>query len=282
MTNWDFPCSEPIDVSINNWLSGSVAVSGEPTSSIEVEIVAAHHRADIDELLAEVRVGFEDGRLFIHGPRHANYRRRDGMDLTIKVPAGSTCTARTASADVSCVGELGALTVQTASGDVTAATVTGELAANTASGDVMIRNAGAATIHTASGDVQMTRVDGDARINTASGDVSVGQCGGSVDVHTASGDIGLGAVSSGTVELISVSGDIDVAVVPGIGVYMDLVSTSGSIRPDLDSADGDESDAAVEIKCRTLSGDIRIFKARRTSSSNANNGQTTAVATTEE
>jgi hypothetical protein len=84
-----------------------------------------------------------------------------------------------------------------------------------------------------------------------------------VTANTASGDIQLRAVAAGRIELHSVSGDMQVAVVPGIGVYLDLASTSGRVRSDLDPSDDDpgESDTPVEIRCRTLSGDIRIVKA---------------------
>jgi len=266
MTNWDFPCSEPVDISIDSWASGSIAVSGEPTAAIAVEVVASRSGADIDDLLSEVRVQFEDGHLLIQGPKHGAFRRKKGLDLTIKAPAGSSCAAKTASADVSCVGELGALTVHTASGDVTAASVTGDVSVASASGDVLLATAGTATINTASGDVQLNRVEGEILINTASGDVAVGHCAGSVATHTASGDIELGSVSSGNIELMTASGDIGVAVVPGIGVYLDLASTAGDIRNDLDAADGDASAAAVEIKCRSLSGDIRITRARANAS----------------
>jgi DUF4097 and DUF4098 domain-containing protein YvlB len=266
MTHWDFACSEPVDISIDSWASGSIAVSGEPTSAIAVEVVASHRNANVDELLAQVRVTLDDGLLVIQGPRHGSFRRRNGLDLTIKVPAGSSCAARTSSADVSCVGELSALTAQTASGDVTAASVTGDVVVKSASGDVMLSNAGAAHINTASGDVQLSRVDGEARINTASGDVTIGSSAGPVATHTASGDIELGAVSSGKVDLTSVSGDVRVAVVPGIAVYLDLASTSGDIRSELDAADEEVSSAAVEIKCRSLSGDIRIHKSRGSAS----------------
>ncbi|HUD77361.1 MAG TPA: DUF4097 family beta strand repeat-containing protein [Streptosporangiaceae bacterium] len=265
MTNWDFPCSDPVDISIDTWTSGSIVVAGEPTSTITVEVVPSHHGADVDDLIAQVGVAFDDGQLYIRGPRLSGFRRKKGLDLTIKVPQGSSCAAKTVSADLAAVGELSGLTMQTASGDVTAAAVTGNVTVQSASGDVLLQAAGGdIAINTASGDIQAASVDGDARINTASGDVTIGHCTGSVQARTASGDVDLSAVASGEVDLVSASGDLAVAVVPGIGVYLDLASTSGSIRSELDASDDgeDASVAAVQISCRTLSGDIRIRKAR--------------------
>lgn len=277
MTSWDFPCADPVDIDIDSWSSGSVAIAAEPTDTVTVEVVPSRAHADLDDLLADVRVSFDDGRLQIVGPRFGTFRRWRGLDLTIKAPAGSRFAARTASADVSCVGVLGALIVQTASGDVTAATVTGEATVQTASGDVAIAKVGAdATISTASGDIQLASVGGSAHLNTASGDVSVGECQSSVTARTASGDVDLGAVSSGNIGVTSASGDLAVAVVPGIAVYLDLASTAGSIRSELDADEGTAADAAVEIKCRTLSGDIRIRKARPSASRPASTEQSSS------
>lgn len=265
MSTWDYACSDPVDISIDSWGSGSIVVSGEPTSAVAVEVVPSSGSHDVEDLLAQVEVGFDDGQLFIRGPRPSAFRRRRGLDLTIKAPEGSSCAARTVSADLACVGDLSALTMRTASGDTSAASVSGDVSVQSASGDVLLDTAdGDITVRTASGDIRATKVGGDARINTASGDVALGYCANSVNAHTASGDIRLGAVATGQVELRSASGDMEVAVVPGIGVYLDLASTSGSIWSELDPSEDDgpdESSVPVRISCRALSGDIRIIRA---------------------
>lgn len=263
MTNWDFACSEPVDISIGSWAAGSIAVSGEPTDTLAVEVLPSRHGRDSDELLEAVEVSFEDGQLYIHGPRIGAFRRNRGLDLTIKAPTGSGCAAKTASADLTCVGELGALTAQTASGDVIAATVTGDVIVHTASGDVMLqRTGGTANVSTASGDIHLGSVDGEAQLRTASGDVTIGDSGSSVSAHTASGNVRVDGARSGSLNLNSASGDLQVAVVPGVGVYLDLASTTGDIKSDLDpAAEGDGGVPAIEIKCRTLSGDITIARA---------------------
>jgi hypothetical protein len=263
MTKWDFPCSDPVDISIDSWASGSIAISGEPTDTVLVEVEPSR-RGRAADLLDDVQVVFEDGQLYIRGPRGLSFRPRAGLDLTIKAPAGSSCAAKTASADLSCVGVLSALAMNTASGDLTAASVTGDVSVRSASGDVLLDTVdGELTMHTASGDTRVTQVAGAVRITSASGDVAIGSCGGSVTARTAAGDIRLDSISSGLVELNSATGDIQVAVVPGIGVYLDMSSMAGSIRSDLDEVDSPvgDSGAAVEIRARTLSGDIRITKA---------------------
>jgi DUF4097 and DUF4098 domain-containing protein YvlB len=278
MTHWDFPCSDPVDISIDSWISGGIVVAGEPTDAITVEVVPSHRGAHVTDLLDQVTVAFEDGQLYVRGPRAGSFRRRSGLDLTIKAPAGSSCAAKTVSAGLSCVGELSGLALNTASGNLAAATVTGDITVRSASGDVLLERArGDLTVHTASGDTRATRVDGAVRINTASGDVSIGYCAGPVTTRTASGDVQLGGVVSGAVEIASSSGDVEVSVVPGIGVYLDLSSNGGDVRSDLDEVDASEdATAAVDIRVRAMSGDIRVT--RSSSARRDTNGAESAAA----
>jgi Toastrack DUF4097 len=264
MTKWEFPCSDPVDISVDSWASGSIAVAAEPTGTLVVEVEPSHRGRGAD-LVDDVQVAFEDGQLYIRGPRGIAFRPRSGLDLTIKAPAGSTCAAKTASAGLSCVGALSALSMSTASGDLTAASVTGDVTVRSASGDVLLDKVGGElTAHTASGDIQVRQVSGSARINSASGDVAIGYCADSVTASSASGNVRLDGVASGLVQVNSATGDVRVAVVPGIGVYLDLSSLTGSVRSDLDEVDspGGDAEAAVEIRVRTMSGGIRIGKAR--------------------
>src|SRR5260370_41489390 len=161
MTNWDFPCSDPVDISIDSWASGSVVVAGQPTTELTVEVLPARKNANVADLIAHVEVSFEDGQLYVRGPRLGSFRRNTGLDLVIKAPTGSSCAAKTASADIASVGELTAPATHTASGDVTAALVTGDMTAQSASGDGLLNTAcGALTVQTASGAVQAAPVDG--------------------------------------------------------------------------------------------------------------------------
>jgi DUF4097 and DUF4098 domain-containing protein YvlB len=264
MTTWDFPSNEPADIRISSWPSGSVAVSGDQTDTITVRVVPT--RSGGQDLLDQVRVSFDDGRLTITGPEERGFfRRNGGLDLTVTAPAGSGCEARTASADVACVGDLGALTVRSASGDVTVASARERVVVKTASGDVAVGKAGGdVDIDTASGDAQVTSVRGDLWAKTVSGDVMIGTCDGSVSANTTSGDVHLRDCASGQVEMASISGDLTVAVRRGLGIYLDLSTMSGSVRSDLDAGEtagaSDEQQATLTVKCRTISGDIVIRK----------------------
>jgi phage baseplate assembly protein gpV len=259
MAHWEFPGSDPIDVFID-LAAGRVALTAQPTDVTTVELAARRGR---DEALSsDVQVSFEDGRLEITGPRRSGlWRSHAGLDLAVTMPAGSRCLVRAASADVSCTGDLAELDVHTASGDVQASTVTGRSKIETASGDVQLDEAGAdVDLHTAGGDIQLDRAGGAVTVRTASGDVNIGAAATSVTVMTSSGDVELGSVAAGRTDVKTVSGDIVVGVPPGVGVYLDLASVTGSTVSQLDETEASD-DIPLEVVCRAVSGDIRIARA---------------------
>ena len=69
------------------------------------------------------------------------------------------------------------------------------------------------------------------------------------------------AVTSGRrAEIKAASGDISVGVAPGIGVYLDLSSLSGTVSSELEP--GEETEGAdMTLSCRTISGDVQVSRA---------------------
>jgi hypothetical protein len=260
MPHWDFPGADPVDV-FADLASGHLALNAGPVTATTVTVEPSRFSRNAEKLISEVRVAFEHGRLEISGPKRAGlFRGYAGFDVTVTLPENSRCVLRTASADVTCTGNLAELDAITASGDVTAARVTGRLQAVTSSGDVRLDETGPAEIRTASGDVRLTRARGDVNVRTASGDLSVASAAGSVSAITASGDVRLGSMARGTARVSTASGDVVLGVAPDVGVYLDLASATGSVTSQLDEAEP-SGDVALEVTCRTASGDIRITRA---------------------
>jgi hypothetical protein len=259
MSHWEFPGSDPIDVSVD-LAAGRVALAAGPVDVTTVELSASWPGRNE----SDIKVSFEDGHLEVTGPRRSGlWRGPAAFDLAITLPAGSRCALRTASADVTCTGDLADLDAHTASGDVTAARVTGTAEITTASGDVRLDETGAeAHVRTAGGDVRQARARGDLTVRTASGDVTVGSAAASVTVATASGDVRLDSVAAGRTEVATTSGDVHVGVAAGVGVYLDLASVTGSATSQLDETEAGD-DVPLEVICRTVSGDIRIARAPR-------------------
>jgi hypothetical protein len=264
MAIWEFPGSEPIEIFIDI-ASGSVAVSGESTAAATVAVHSSRHGHDDPLPPEEIQVSLNGGRLEIVQPKSSGWMRgHASLDVTVKAPAGSSCTVRTASADVSCVGDLAGLEARTASGDVTATSVRGAATANTASGDVWLEHVGGeVTVRTASGDVRLSRAGEDVAVVTASGDARIGTVGGSASVQTATGDVEIASVRAGEANVKTVSGDTAVGVARGAEVYLDLSSLTGDISSQLEEAAGNQG-IGLRVICRSVSGDIQIRRAAAT------------------
>ena len=245
------PLPATLEVSI---LSGDIEVEtggGEETTLT----------IDGDErLLEDVEVRHDGGRVVVklRGRKRVGFELslgslifgNEGLRVQARVPHGAGVKVKTASADTQVAGHLRALDVDSASGDVR---VRGEIAE-------------AATVKTISGDVELERVDGDLSVQCVSGDIRARAVAGDVDTKSVSGDIRLEALSSGDVRFTSVSGDIEIGIAPGSMIDVDAGSTSGDLTSDVPLASepllGEEGHApTVVVRGRTVSGDVRVFRA---------------------
>ncbi len=227
--------------------SGSVeieAVDGEETR-VELEGLNGAGRDAVEE--AVIQQSGDEVRVEIGKERAISLMfRSPEVRVRVTCPTGTRLRTDVVSADLAARGRLGAATVKAVSGDVDLETVDGEL-----------------DLKTVSGDATVERVTGSATLNTVSGDLSVRALGGSVQGKTISGDLELDSVSSGKVAIQSVSGDVKIGITPGAGVWMDLKSLSGDTRSELAPADapGEAETTRVEIRAKTVSGDIRLVRA---------------------
>jgi DUF4097 and DUF4098 domain-containing protein YvlB len=259
MPHWDFPGSDPIDVFVD-LASGHVTLDAGAVSATTVDVEPSRFSRNAEKLIDEVRVNFDQDRLEVTGPRRTGlFRGNAAFDVTIRLPEGSSCMARTASADLTCKGALADLEAHTASGDVTVASVTGRLQVETASGDARLDEAGPAEIRTASGDVRLNWARDEVSVRTASGDVTIANAATDVAGMTASGDFRIASVGRGSTEVNTASGDIVIGVNPGVGVYLDLSSATGTVTSQLNET-GPSDDVALGVRCRSASGDIRIIR----------------------
>lgn len=240
MTSWDFPVSDPIDLKISIPL-GSITLTARATGTASVTVVPNRPGRKAEEFLAATRVEYKQGTLWVMAPDRFGLHRGSSLDVTVELPEGSSGQIATASADIRCSGDLRSLEIRTASGTVAADRVSGQVQVKSASGAVRL------------GDI------GELRAQTASGDVHIGTAAGDISVRTASGYVEVGAVASGQTDITSMSGDISVAVPPGLGVYLDLSTLSGNATSELEPA-ADE-DATVTLRCRSVSGDVRVSRA---------------------
>ncbi|WP_020578535.1 DUF4097 family beta strand repeat-containing protein [Actinopolymorpha alba] len=280
-----FATPEPISLRVK-LASGDLTIDASARNETEVEVRPGNPNKSVDvEAAANTLVEHRDGTIVIEAPEDRDRTRWFGstpsLHIRVALPKGSHLRGSTASADVRATGRLGdvevntasgdlrleeaaALTAQTASGDVIGRQIVGDAKVQTASGDVSIREIhGQAMVSTASGDVQLGQVHSLLRLQTASGDATVDAAHDSVETTTASGDVRIGSVQRGQVAANGASGDIRIGVQKGTAAWLDVSSLSGDVRSALDEADqpGD-TEETVEIRARTLSGDITISRAR--------------------
>jgi hypothetical protein len=190
-------------------------------------------------------------------------KRRQFFNVRVACPEGTAVETASASADLQARGRLGDVQMRTASGDV-ALQDAASLSVEAASGDVLVREIERdLVVKTTSGDLLARSIGGDLTVAVVSGDVKVATVGGSCRVSTVSGDVEIGELG-GEATINGVSGDVELGVAPGRRLWLDVRSASGDVRSDLDVGDapaGDDTHAA-QITVRTVSGDVRLRRAR--------------------
>lgn len=224
--------------------------------AIEQMTIEAHDRGGGHEVRVEVPKG-RGGWLGMLG-------RGPKIGVRVSCPHGTDLRVETSSADVDADGNFGDVEASTASGDLSFETVDGTLKATTASGDVSAEEIGeSGSIKTASGDASVRRALGPLSVNLVSGDLEVQEAHAGLSTATVSGDQEIEAVHGGDVKLQSVSGDVRVGVRPGLKLWIDASSVSGSMRSELETDDAPPTGdgPVVELRARTVSGDVQIVRA---------------------
>ena len=273
MPTWDFDTPGPVRldleipfgrIEIETTTGDSTHVSLEGNESVSRELIEnarvdMQRRGDVSNVVVEVR---HRGFMFSIG-------RSPEIRLQVICPPGAEVTVRTKSADVRARGEYASFEAKTASGDIEVDEVSGDLDVKTASGDVALQEVGGvAQIQSTSGDVAIQRAGSNVTAKLVSGDLWIRDAAASVRANTVSGDQRFEAVVRGAVEATAVSGDIHVAIRRGSGVYVDANTVSGSTSSELELADApqeaaapDENAPMVEVRAKTVSGDITIARA---------------------
>ncbi len=174
-----------------------------------------------------------------------------GATVEIEVPRDARLDISTASGDVAVRDVAGGARIRTAAGDVTARGVAGDLVFRAASGRLEAIGCGPLRLdaHTMSGEVTIDtpRIES-TKVHTVSGDVAISTAFGADGPHvieTTSGSVNLSVAGGLTLEVRTVSGDVDIAHPArsgGLGRRDPVVLGDGRAR----------------MAVRTLSGDMKI------------------------
>jgi hypothetical protein len=272
----------PIDLAINLQVGGIDVIASDRTDTI-VTVSPTNPTKAVDRRGAEeTRVEFDGERVTVVGPkpRISWIGPTESVDVTVELPAGSRLTAEAGVGGVHTVGRLGATRVKSSLGAVEVE-LTGDLWMRVSHGNAIVGTAdGGVEITADYGQIRIGTVTGDAILKSSHGAIRVGEVGGELDAKlsygeleiakaltsvvakTAYGSIELGEVSSGSIEVETGYGQVNIGVRAGVPAWLDLSSKEGRVRNDLagDSAP-ETADDSVAVRARTQWGDINIHRA---------------------
>jgi DUF4097 and DUF4098 domain-containing protein YvlB len=260
----------PGDVSVRASIAeGEIVVGTAAEQRVEVDVQPLRYNSASREAAEQTRVELVErgGRyeVVVEAPkRWISFGRGASIGVRVTCPERTRLQLSTASGDVRATGRFADVDVKTASGDVAVDVAEGNARLTSASGDLSIAEiGGTGSAKSASGDVDVRLARGSLSVNVASGDVRVERALGSLSVNTASGEAEIGMVEAGEIKAQSVSGDVRIGVREGLRVWIDASSVSGTISSSLPLEDGParEGSAALELRARTVSGDVRILSA---------------------
>jgi DUF4097 and DUF4098 domain-containing protein YvlB len=257
----EFDRSTPVTVSLR-LQRGTADLVAEDRPTAQVEFTAPEGAEATDRFT----VALEGDTLVVHAPESTwNWRRAPEVHVLIRVPLDSALAAKSAAADIRASGRWSTAQASVASADVHIQDVAGDAHLKASSGDLTVnRVGGSLRISSAAGNLRVGDVTGDVKADTASGRIVISRVGGSVQAGTASGDIEVGVLSRGKTRLATASGDISVGVAAGTGVWLDLITASGSTSSDLamgGTGPAGTREASLELRARTVSGDIDVHRA---------------------
>jgi hypothetical protein len=293
MPTFDTP--EPISVSIAISVGDiRIAATDRRDTVVEVRPSDVAKPSDVREA-EQTHVEYADGRLVIQTPkswvRYAPFAKGGSIDIAIELPAGSRVECDAGVANVHSDGPLGECQVTTGVGNIRL-DETGPVQVKTSAGSITIGRAvgradvrgsgqvririveGPAVIKNLNGVTWVGDVTGELHCNSANGDITVDHAREGVSARTANGAVRIGEVVSGSVELSTAYGELEVGISEGTAALLDVRSKFGSVRNSLAASQGPEAtDRTVEVRARTSFGDIVVRRSGRRSVGVENNGR---------
>ncbi|GGU83102.1 hypothetical protein GCM10010275_17890 [Streptomyces litmocidini] len=279
MPSFDTP--EPISATARVEAGSIQFLAGDRADTV-VEVRARNPKKDLDARTADqTEVTYARGVLTVRTPKSTMFGRTGVVDVTVELPAGSRIDMTGAWTQVLGEGRLGEVRVKTSAGDARFDT-TGPLHLTASHGSITVdRVEGKAEITTSSGSLRVGLVDGPAvlknshgtttigaatgalRVSGANGDIEIGRAEASVAATTAHGTLRVGEVASGTVQLETSYGAIEVGIREGVAAWLDAHSASGQVRNGLTTSEAPgKAEDTVEVRARTRHGNIDIRRAR--------------------
>jgi len=214
------------------------------------------------EAVRQSRIEKLGNRLVVSAPK-AWQLRNVALAVTVRAPAGSHVEVRAGAADVTVTGSAGRVDLLTGSGEIKLDRADGSAVVRTGSGGVKLGpTLGGLQLRSGSGNVEASSLAGSATLATGTGDVWLGAVSGEVMARTGSGDLSVADAASGTLDLITGSGEVRIGIRGGTSAEVDLTSSGGRVSSELDVADtAPEGGVKLKVRARTGSGNAVVTRA---------------------
>ncbi|MEV6624337.1 DUF4097 family beta strand repeat-containing protein [Amycolatopsis sp. NPDC051106] len=214
------------------------------------------------EAVRQSRIEKLGNRLVVQAPK-AWQLRNVALSVIVRAPAGSHVEVRAGAADVTVTGSAGRVDLLTGSGEVKLDRADGSATVRTGSGGIKLGpTLGGLQLRSGSGHVEASSIAGSATLATGTGDVWLGAVSGEVMARTGSGDLSVADAASGTLDLITGSGEVRIGIRGGTAAEVDLTSSGGKVSSELDIADSAPSGGVkLKVRARTGSGNAVVTRA---------------------
>ena len=214
------------------------------------------------EAVRQSRIEKLGNRLVVSAPK-AWQLRNVALAVKVHAPAGSHVEVRAGAADVTVTGSAGRVDLLTGSGEVKLDRADGSATIRTGSGGVKLGpTLGGLQLRSGSGHVEASSIAGSATLATGTGDVWLGAVSGEVMARTGSGDLSVADAASGSLDLITGSGEVRIGIRGGTAAEVDLTSSAGRVSSELDVADtAPEGGVKLKVRARTGTGNAVVTRA---------------------
>jgi len=214
------------------------------------------------EAVQQSRIEKLGNRLVVQAPK-AWQLRNVALSVIVRAPAGSHVEVRAGAADVTVTGSAGRVDLLTGSGEVKLDRADGSATVRTGSGGIKLGpTLGGLQLRSGSGHGEAASIAGSATLATGTGDVWRGAVAGEVMARTGSGDLSVADAASGTLDLITGSGEVRIGIRGGTAAEVDLTSSGGKVSSELDIADSAPSGGVkLKVRARTGSGNAVVTRA---------------------
>ncbi|WP_318306521.1 DUF4097 family beta strand repeat-containing protein [Amycolatopsis solani] len=214
------------------------------------------------EAVRQSRIEKLGNRLVVQAPK-AWQLRNVALAVKVHAPVGSHVEVRAGAADVTVTGSAGRVDLLTGSGEIKLDRADGSATIRTGSGAITLGPTLAGLqVRSGSGSVEASSLAGSATLATGTGNVWLGAVSGEVMARTGSGDLSVADAASGSLDLITGSGEVRIGIRGGTAAEIDLTSSGGRVSSELDVLEAaPEGDVKLRVRARTGSGNAVVTRA---------------------